>query len=110
MIFSKGGKMVKNEVELEKYLVSELKVTGRQLILMSDKIKKYDDIYNEFLYWLKNRSYDMPSPLIINGYTAKQISRLNPSFSGIGVYNFLITLREKPEQAKQYIESGFRTM
>ena len=96
-----------SQILLEKYLVSELKVTGGTLFAMMDKIKKYDDIYNEFCYWLEKRNYDKESPLAVNGYTAKQIYELNPKLDGIGVYNFLITLREKPEQAKEYIESGF---
>lgn len=95
---------------LEKYLVTELKVTGRLMFMMSDKIKKYDDIYDEFCYWLENRNYDKNNPVKISGYTAKQIFELNPKLDGIGVYNFLITLREEPERAKAYLKSGFKEL
>lgn len=98
---------MKSQVLLEKYLVTELKVTGGQLFRMIDKIKKYNDIYDEFCYWLENRNYDVNNPVIINGYTAKQIHEINPKFEGIGVYNFMITLRENPQQAKEYIKSEF---
>ena len=99
---------MKLQILLEKYLVTELKVTGSQLFSMIDKIKKYNDIYDEFCYWLENRNYDIDNPVLVNGYTAKQIHELNPKFEGIGVYNFLITLREKPQQAEEYIKSGFK--
>jgi len=93
---------------VEKYLVNEKKVTGGLLFHVVDKIEKYQDVYDEFCYWLEKRNYDKENPLIVEGYTAKQIYELNPKLDGIGVYNFLITLREKPELAKEYIKSGFK--
>ena len=101
---------MKSQILVEKYLVTELKVTGGQLFEMIDKIKKYNDIYDEFCYWLEKRDYDINNPVVIDGYTAKQIHELNPKFEGIGVYNFLITLRENPQRAKEYIKSGFREL
>ncbi len=95
---------------LEKYLVTERKITGGLMFMVMDKIQKYDDIYDEFCYWLEKRNYDKPNPIAIEGYTAKQIFELNPKLDGIGVYNFMITLREHPEQAKEYIESGFEEL
>lgn len=99
-----------SQLLLEKYLVTELKVTGGLMFMMIDKIKKYDDIYNEFCYWLEKRNYDKENPIEVAGYTAKQIVELNPKLDGIGVYNFLITLREEPERAKKYIETGFEEL
>ena len=101
---------MKSQVLFEKYIVEELKVTGGTMLAMIDKIKKYDDIYDEFCYWLENRNYDRENPVTIAGYTAKQIFQLNPKLDGIGVYNFLITLRETPERAKEYIDSGFKEL
>ncbi len=101
---------MRTQVMLEKYLVTELRVTGRMMLMMVDKIKKYDDIYDEFCYWIKNRSYDKNDPLVVGGYTAKQIFELNPNLDGIGVYNFMITLRENPERAKEYIKAGFKEL
>lgn len=95
---------------LEKYLVTELKVTGGLMFMMMDKIKKYDDIYDEFCCWLEKRNYDKENSVEVAGYTAKQIFELNPKLDGIGVYNFLVTLREEPERAKKYIESGFEEL
>ena len=95
---------------LEKYLITERKVTGGLMFKMIDKIQKYDDIYDEFCYWLEKRDYNKENPIKVAGYTAKQIFELNPKLDGIGVYNFLITLREEPERAKEYIDSGFKEL
>ena len=101
---------MKSDALLEKYLVTELKMTGVILFMTIEKIKKYDDIYDEFCRWLENRNYDIDNPVVVAGYTAKQIHELNPGFEGIGVYNFMITLRDNPERAKKYIESGFKEL
>ncbi|MBQ6154905.1 hypothetical protein IJI99_03475 [bacterium] len=98
------------QLQLERYLITEKKITGGLLLVMSEKIQRYDDIFNEFCYWLEHRNYNLPQPLVVNGYTAEQIYKLNPELDGIGVYNFLITLREAPERAEQYIKEGFRTL
>ena len=99
-----------SQLLLEKYLITELGVTGGQLLMMIDKVKKYDDIYDEFCYWLEKRDYNRENPIAVNGYTAKQIHELNPRFEGIGVYNFLIMLRDDFQRAKEYMESGFRDL
>ena len=95
-------------VLLEEYLTKELGIADGIMPAVVGKIQKYDDIYEEFCYWLKNRNYDKKNPLVVGGYTAKQIYQLNPKLDGIGVYNFLITLREAPERAEKYIKSGFK--
>ena len=92
---------------INQYLENELNLSETQALIVSEKIRKYDDVYQDFCKWLKSRNYDYENPLSINGYTAKQIFELNPKLDGIGVYNFLITIREKPEVAMSYIKSGF---
>ena len=101
---------MRSQLLLEKYLVTELRITGGLMFMMIDKIKNYDDIYDEFCYWLENRNYNKEKPVEVAGYTAKQVFELNPKLDGIGVYNFLITLRENPEQAEAYIKSGFKDL
>ena len=82
-------------------------IGGITLDGLVEKISKYDDIKDEFLRWCKQQSYDFEQPIKSGDYTAKEIAELAPMFSGIGVYTFMVTLRDKPEQAKQYIEEGF---
>lgn len=95
------------EDRLEKYLIEEKKVESEVVrrMLMA-KVLKYDDIAAEFARWLDVRNYDEPG-LVINGYTARKIYELAPKLDGIGVYNFLVTLRDDPEEAAEIMREGF---
>ena len=90
------------------YLLSEKQMTEIIAVRTEKKLSKYDDIRKEFEFWLKNKVYNVESPLIVSGYTAQDISNLAPFMDGVGVCNFLVTLREDPEKAKEYIEGGFK--
>lgn len=43
----------------------------------------------------------------IEGYTAKKIHEIAPKLDASGVYQFMITLCENPQKAKEYIKKGF---
>ena len=66
------------------------------------------DIAAEFEHWLKTGKYTEADPVKVEGYSAYDICQLAPFLDGAGAFNFLITLREKPEKAKQYIAEGFK--
>lgn len=70
------------------------------------KVTKYDDIKRELLGWLKTREFK-DDGIKIEGYQAKDIIELAPFMDGVGVYNFLVDLREKPEVAKKQLADGF---
>ena len=67
----------------------------------------HDDIRAELEAWIDKKVYPTDSPLTVEGYTAEAISNLAPFMDGVGVYNFLITLRERPGNAKSIIARGF---
>lgn len=92
---------------IEEYCIHEKHTSQPVATLLAKKISKYDDIKEEFEWWLENRRYKIDSSLIIGGYTAEMISRMVPHLDSVGVYNFLILLRENPQKATQYIEDGF---
>ena len=73
-----------------------------------EKFSKDEDIRLEFEYWITNKDYKSEEPLIIGGYSAIDIYTLAPFLDGLGVFNFMITLRENPEKAREYIDSGFK--
>jgi len=68
---------------------------------------KHDDIRIELEEWIEKQSYPSASPLVVEGYTAEAISKLAVFMDGVGVYNFLISLRERPDNAKRIIAEGF---
>ena len=89
-----------------RYLIKEKNQNPEVAIMAIENVIKYDDIREDFLRWLQERNYTN-SPLIINDYTPEQIFKLAPFLDGIGIYNFMVTLRDHPEQAKQCIDEGF---
>lgn len=95
-------------LEIRKYLVWEKRRQPQVADLLEKKVSKYDDIKAEFLHWLETRQYDVQSPVTVEGYSAAQIYEMAPGLDGIGVYNFLVDLRDDPEMAKRAIADGFR--
>ena len=67
----------------------------------------HDDIRTELENWIVKRDYVKDNPLTIEGYSADDISKLAPFMDGVGVYNFMVTLRERPENGKRIIAEGF---
>lgn len=89
------------------YFKNEINKSDAVLKIIFKDVSKYDDIFNEFNKYLIKKTYDLPNPVSVEGYTAKQIAELNPNFKATGVYTFLNYLREKPDEAKDIIKKGF---
>ena len=70
-------------------------------------LEKHDDIRVELEKWIDCKEYPQINPLLIEGYTAEAISKLATFMDGVGVYNFMVTLRERPDTAKKIITDGF---
>jgi len=90
------------------YLLNEKKMTEHLALRAEKKVSKYEDIRAEFEYWITNNKYIADNPLEVRGYTAQEIYKIAPFLDGLGVFNFMVTLREDPEKAKEYIISGFK--
>ena len=89
------------------YFIQNKKTTPTVAMVLAKSLEKYDDIKNEFIYWIDNNSFDCNNPISVNGYTARHIHEMAPHLDGAGVYNFMVTLRDKPEKAQEYIDNGF---
>ena len=68
---------------------------------------RHDDICAELKQWIEKREYPQDNPLTVEGYTAEAVSKLASFMDGVGVYNFMVTLRERPDNAKRIISEGF---
>jgi len=90
------------------YLLNEKQMTEVIAARTEKKVSKYEDIRKEFEYWIKNKAYNTDNPLVVGGYTAQGIHNLAPFMDGLGVFNFMVTLREDPAKAKEYIDGGFK--
>lgn len=93
--------------EIIEYFIEEKTTTEVVAKILAKSLLKYDDIKNEFVYWLENRNFDCPNPIVIEGYTAASIAKIAPHLDASGIYNFMVTLRDEPSKAKEYIEKGF---
>ena len=90
------------------YLINELGQKPQVAAKVSSSFERHDDIRVELEQWIKQREYPQENGLVVEGYTAESISKLAPFMDGVGVYNFLITLRERPENGKRIIAEGFK--
>ena len=90
------------------YLINEKGLSETVAHIHMNKVTKYKDIRMEFDYWLNNRDYNIENPIVIEGYSARQIFKMAEFLDGVGVFNFMVTLRDNPEEAKAYIRDGFR--
>ncbi len=88
------------------YLIETLNQSERTAKRNSAKLSKYDDIKSEFETWIDTQEYPVEG-IEIEGYNAAKISELAPFMNGVGVYNFLVTLRDNPKLARQAIFEGF---
>jgi len=93
---------------IKEYLLKEKQMTEVIAERTEKKVSKYDDIRQEFEAWIENKTYNTDKPLTIGGYTAQDIYNLAPFLDGLGVFNFMVTLREDPAKAKEYIEGEFK--
>ena len=89
------------------YLVNERNQKPEVASKIASPFEKHNDIRAELEKWLEQRKYSQDNPLIIEGYTAESISKLASFMDGVGVYNFMVTLRERPDNAKKIIAEGF---
>ena len=89
------------------YLLNIKKMPERKAKTFCEKVSKYGDIRAEFENCIENGDYP-ENTLVIEGYSARDISKLAPFMDGIGIYAFMVTLRENPERAKGYIKEGFK--
>lgn len=89
------------------YFIENKKMTPVVAEVLAKSLEKYDDIKGEFIHWIDTNSFECDNSIEVGGYTAGTIHEMAPHLDGAGVYNFMVTLREKPEKAREYIESGF---
>lgn len=88
------------------YLINTQGMSERVANRNALKLCKYDDVRKEFLTFIENEEYPQKG-IVIEGYSARDIHNLSARLSPVGVYNFLVSLRETPDAAKEIIAAGF---
>ncbi|MCL2063378.1 MAG: hypothetical protein FWG98_03265 [Candidatus Cloacimonetes bacterium] len=90
------------------YIINEKKQKPLVAEKIASSFAKHDDIRFELESWIENKIFPTENMISIEGYSAEMIYKLAPFMDGVGVYNFLVTLRERPENAKRIIAEGFK--
>lgn len=92
---------------IRKYLIEEKKMPPIVADRTIAKLERHPDISSELEHWITDRSYESSAPASAEGYTAADIVKLAPFMDGVGVFTFLVSLREQPDKAKAQIAAGF---
>jgi len=92
---------------IKNYLINERKQKPEVVAKIMQPLEGHDDIRAELELWIEMQEYLQTNPLMIEGYTAEAIAKLAPFMDGVGVYNFMVSLRERPDNAKRIIAEGF---
>ena len=92
---------------IKNYLINVRKQKPEVVAKIMLPLEGHDDIRAELEQWIERREYPQDNPLTVEGYTAEAISKLAPFMDGVGVYNFMVSLRERPDNAKRIIAEGF---
>lgn len=86
---------------------------GLPSILIDGDIAAFDkhpDIKREFEHWLETREYIVDNCTVVENYTAKSVAEEFPVLDGEGAFRLLVQLRDEPEEAHEFINSGFIIM
>ena len=89
------------------YMTDEAEVPSERAEGYLAQFKNHPDICLEFEQWVKTREFNFENPITAEGYSASDIAEMAPFLSGLGVYNFLVSLREETEFALLVIKLGF---
>ena len=100
-------KELRNMERIISYLVSERNQKPEVAAKIALPFENHNDICAELEKWIERREYPQDNPITVEGYSADGISKLAPFMDGVGVYNFMITLRERPDNGKRIIAEGF---
>jgi hypothetical protein len=93
--------------KITNYLINTLERNPEVAAKVAEPLAKHDDIRAELERWIDRQAYPQENPLMVEGYSAEMIAKLAPFMNGVGVYNFMVTLREHPDEAKAIIAKGF---
>lgn len=82
----------------------EKEINDEDEMMIYFKMRKHKDILKEFIVYSITRNYNMGNPVVVEGYTAKRISELNPHLCAYEIYLLLIRLRDEPESIIKLVE------
>lgn len=110
-LFAELENMSYEHHDLDPFLVEQMQnlfdLTLKRTVDSLCKLQKQEDIYKEFTQVVRFKGRMMPSDhcVIVEGYSAEMLTEQYP-LSVLGAYNYLIYLRENPEEALSDLKKG----
>lgn len=97
-----------NKDKIITYLINIAKLTEKRALASYEKLNQHEDILNEFANCINEEQFNYcDNGIIVEGYSAKSLKeKVGNKLSDLGVYKYLIYLREKPDEAKQNLDAG----
>lgn len=93
---------------MEDDITSYLKETGmseNRIAQTVEKLKKYKDIFKAFHSYIMTTEY--PETPVVEGYSPKSLhEKVGSKLSPVGVMNYLIYIREDPQEALKDLDAG----
>lgn len=95
-----------NERVIKEYLKSNMNLSEKRISQEYAGLKVHSDIECEFAFYIENGWDSKKADWIsIEGFTAQELHKKYP-LSVLGAYNYLIYLREEPEEALELLRKG----
>ena len=97
-----------NKEKIITYLINVLKQKEKIALSYYEKFNQYEDIVNEFANCISGKQFNYSdNGIVVEGYSAKSLKeKVGNKLSDLGVYNYLIYLRENPNEAKKDLAAG----
>jgi len=95
-----------SEETILNFLTIEMKIPKKVAEDNIVKFQRHPDIMDEFDDWIKTRVFP-ENAVSVEGYSAELLNKTT-FLSVVGSYNYLISLREKPEESLKRLKEGFK--
>lgn len=95
----------KRDHAIKDYLLKECSMSEKRAQDTLSKLSSQTDILNEFYFYVRNRKFASFNPVTVEGLSEKQLKDTT-YLSPVGAYNFLIYLRESPDEALADLKKG----
>lgn len=100
-------KIQKIENTIINYLKANHSMSQERAKKSYDKLYKHLDLLNEYYHYINSKEFPSLYPKTVQLITAKQLYETE-RLSALGAYNYLIYLREKPEEALKDLNAGLK--
>ena len=92
---------------LKKHMLETLSMRPDSADGLLTMFARHPDIAAELKNYIQTGSFPTENAIRAENYTAQEIAAMAPHLKDVGIYVFLISLREDPVGAKEVIAEGF---